>query len=226
MRALTTILLAGSAALARAAPQRALRQAPGSYGGDAGICSGATGNPATFNFEIGGHPAKLFQDSQFDASIQDSPDFVITDSEIVRRAYEARFVDVETTPLFYINILYIDTGADRMLFDVGNGAVPGVGSEISGVLVEELLANGIDPLTITKVFLTHGHFDHIAGLFNDINATEPVFPNAELFISRTEWDYWLGDDLDAGESRFPPDQIAFLQTFARNYFSRVRAPQP
>ena len=222
MRALCALLLAASAAAAAAATPP---HTPGGYGGDAScgdaeVCSGATGNPATFNFEVGGFPAKLLQDAQFGATIQDSPGFLITDPAIVRRAFEARFVDV-SSPLFFINILYIDTGADRMLFDVGSGAAPGVGSDISGLLADELRANSIDPGSITKVFLTHGHFDHIAGLYTDANATQPAFPNADVYISRQEWDYWLGDDLMADDSVLSAEDLAGLQAFARNYFALV-----
>jgi len=46
-------------------------------------------------------------------------------------------------------------------------------------------AAGIDPQSITDVFISHAHGDHVGGLLNDQTAL--AFPNAAIYISSPEW---------------------------------------
>jgi glyoxylase-like metal-dependent hydrolase (beta-lactamase superfamily II) len=50
----------------------------------------------------------------------------------------------------------------------------------SGRLAGEQRAMGVRGHDITKVLLTHGHFDHIAGLLVDANGTELALPSAKV----------------------------------------------
>jgi glyoxylase-like metal-dependent hydrolase (beta-lactamase superfamily II) len=68
------------------------------------------------------------------------------------------------------NIL-IDTGHGRKLFD-------------------NLESLKIKPEQIDIILLTHAHGDHIGGMLRDGKA---AFPNAELYISKAEHDYWVKD---------------------------------
>ncbi len=57
--------------------------------------------------------------------------------------------------------------------------------------------HGIDPKTIDKVILTHGHLDHIGWLITPKGEKgeefDVTFPNAELVIGENEWKLWNGE---------------------------------
>ena len=85
-----------------------------------------------------------------------------------------------------LNCLAIDTGKHRILVDTGLGT-SGLAPD-AGNLLDTLVAEGMESRNIDTVILTHGHFDHIAGL-TDING-DLAFPNARYMMWKTEWDYW------------------------------------
>lgn len=77
-----------------------------------------------------------------------------------------------------INVLYLDTGSQKILVDTGLG---------QGALYVGLETEGIARDAIDTIIITHGHGDHINGILAD---DQLAFPNARYFISQTEWDYW------------------------------------
>lgn len=75
---------------------------------------------------------------------------------------------------------------DRVvLFDAGSGSafMPSAGE-----LLDNLDAQGLSPDDITHVVFTHGHPDHLWGILDDFD--DPVFPQAELMMGQTEWEFW------------------------------------
>jgi glyoxylase-like metal-dependent hydrolase (beta-lactamase superfamily II) len=78
--------------------------------------------------------------------------------------------------------------ADRvMLFDTGAGTNMGAGA---GKLSTSMSAAGIAAATVTDVFISHSHGDHVGGLLNSSGAL--AFPNATIHISAPEWAYLKG----------------------------------
>ncbi len=58
-------------------------------------------------------------------------------------------------------------------------------------LVQNLKALGVHPEQVDVILLTHMHGDHIGGMLKD---GKIVFPNAQVFIPKREYDYWMSDD--------------------------------
>jgi glyoxylase-like metal-dependent hydrolase (beta-lactamase superfamily II) len=90
---------------------------------------------------------------------------------------------------FGVNVALVRQGKELILIDAGAGSTwqPTVGK-----LADRLVAAGIDPKSVTKVVVTHGHPDHIWGLVDDFD--ELRFPNADHIIPAAELDYWLQVD--------------------------------
>lgn len=89
----------------------------------------------------------------------------------------------EDGPESAVAVCVVKTPDDTVLFDTGFGT-----NVVSG-----LAKLGIAPTDVTKIMITHAHGDHIGGLVKD---GDPVFPNATVFISRSEYD-WSAAGRDA-----------------------------
>jgi len=97
----------------------------------------------------------------------------------------------DTSQIQYgINTVLVRAGAEALLVDAGAGSnfVP-----TAGKLDARLKAAGIDPASITKVVVTHGHPDHLGGLVDEFD--EPRFPNAQHIMPAPELDYWRKVDV-------------------------------
>lgn len=85
------------------------------------------------------------------------------------------------------NCLLLEVGNKRVLFDNGLGSEKLYGPD-SGKLLSSLAEAGVDPASIDAMVLTHAHSDHCWGTMGDDGT--PNFPNATLYISQPEVDYW------------------------------------
>lgn len=75
----------------------------------------------------------------------------------------------------------VRTPNKTMLFDAGFGRN----------LFDNIESLGVSAGDINIIFLTHMHGDHIGGLLKDGNV---AFPNADIYISKMEHDYWMSDE--------------------------------
>ena len=85
-----------------------------------------------------------------------------------------KYLAQENSNLSAINVFFLDTGKNKILFDAGTDAT---------VLIERLKEINVKPEDINFVCITHMHFDHIGGL---VKNNTKVFPNAIVFIAREE----------------------------------------
>ena len=83
--------------------------------------------------------------------------------------------------------LLVQTVDRVMLFDTGAGSNFGPNS---GQLLANLTAAGIDPKSVTDIFISHVHGDHVGGLVDANGALN--YPNAKIHIAKAEWKYLEG----------------------------------
>jgi len=94
-----------------------------------------------------------------------------------------------------IEPLLVKTADRVLLFDTGAGSNFGPGA---GKLQASLAEAGIDPVSVTDIFVSHAHGDHVGGLVNAEGALN--FPNATIHISKPEWVFLTGLDAEKAKS--------------------------
>jgi glyoxylase-like metal-dependent hydrolase (beta-lactamase superfamily II) len=87
----------------------------------------------------------------------------------------------------------------------------------------QLEREGIERESISTVLLTHGHYDHLGGLLASYETLEPAFPNATVYMTRLEYDYWMAPEVEFGEAGFPEDNKQLLTTVAKAALGAVRS---
>jgi len=80
-----------------------------------------------------------------------------------------------------ISVFLLHADDKWALFDTGLG----VGR---GLLVSTLDSLGVPADSISEIFLTHFHGDHIGGM---VHEGKPVFANAEVYAGQREFDAWI-----------------------------------
>lgn len=85
-----------------------------------------------------------------------------------------------------VSTFLIESNGKRLLFDTGMGAP-------DSRLLSGLKRLNIQPADIDYLFITHFHGDHIGGMIQDGKA---VFPNAEVYASKAEYDAWMNMPAD------------------------------
>ena len=94
------------------------------------------------------------------------------------------------TAIGSVNIYVIRKEGSITLVDTGFGTP-------KGQTVENLKDIGITPDMINNVLLTHLHGDHVGGLLEN---GQIVFPNAKIYVSQDEYNYWFDDELKAASA--------------------------
>ena len=83
--------------------------------------------------------------------------------------------------------LLVHAGDRVLLFDAGAGSNFG---PRAGKLTASLAEAGDNAQSVTDIFISHVHGDHVGGLVNAEGA--PTFPNAKIHISKPEWKFLSG----------------------------------
>ena len=71
---------------------------------------------------------------------------------------------------------------------------------VSGKMITNMQAAGIEPKEVETILVSHFHPDHIFGLLGKQDSA-PVFPTAEIILSAAEYKFWTDPSLT---SRLPP----------------------
>lgn len=94
-----------------------------------------------------------------------------------------------------IEPLLVKTTDKVLLFDTGAGTAFGPGS---GKLLASFAEAGVDPQSVTDIFISHAHGDHIGGLLKpDLTL---AFPNASVHMSKAEWKFMSGLTADQAKN--------------------------
>lgn len=88
-----------------------------------------------------------------------------------------------------IQPLFVRAHDRVLLFDTGAGNNMGDGAGKLGASMQQA---GIDPASITDIFISHAHGDHVGGLVDGGGAL--AFPNATIHMSVPEWNFLKGMD--------------------------------
>jgi glyoxylase-like metal-dependent hydrolase (beta-lactamase superfamily II) len=88
--------------------------------------------------------------------------------------------------------LLVKTRDRVLLFDTGPASLFG---PTAGKLAHAFSDADVDPATVTDIFISHSHGDHVGGLLNAEGAL--AFPNAAIHLSKQEWEYMSGQESHA-----------------------------
>lgn len=72
---------------------------------------------------------------------------------------------------------------------------------------------GVDPAQVTDIVISHVHWDHMGGI--------DLFPEATIWIQRAEYDYYMGQSWQPGQSR-AADVDDLVTLLKRNAAGKVR----
>lgn len=111
-----------------------------------------------------------------------------TSEEEVTELLKTNYLPVDKMQFTFAPTL-VNTGADLILFDTGNGEAGREGGV--GQTLANLKASGYTPEQVSVVVLTHLHGDHIGGLTEN---GALAFPNARYVTGQAEFDFWSSED--------------------------------
>ena len=166
-------------------------------------------NSESFRFDLGEFGCVSISDGAFNYPLESF--FANVPREQVEETLRRHDLSTEqiTTPY---TLLFVDTGQHRVLVDTGAGNLgahaadlfPSVdhSTTVTGKVLDNLKATGIEPSDIDTVLITHAHPDHVGGTLDE--AGNLVFESARYFVSRDEWDFWTSD---AAATKAPPPMV-------------------
>ena len=175
---LGTAAMTGAATLATAPVPTALAKAP--------VAKDQA--PYFYRFAHGKMQATVVSDGILPLG-EPSGSFLGTSKEEIGKMLTDNFLS-PTSVVLEQNILVLNTGDKLVLFDTGMGSSTMFGPT-PGKLLASLKAAGIDPKDIDAVVATHAHCDHVWGIMADDGSRH--FPNAQIYISQTDFDYWTDE---------------------------------
>jgi glyoxylase-like metal-dependent hydrolase (beta-lactamase superfamily II) len=137
-------------------------------------------------FKIGSYSAVALQDGAIQEP-NDGKSFVVGQST----AEVAKTLESGGAPgdhfEFSIQPLLVHAGSHVLLFDTGAGSNFG---EIAGKLPGSMAAAAENPASVTDIFISHAHGDHVGGLVTPAGTL--AFPNATIHMSAPEWTWLSG----------------------------------
>ena len=122
----------------------------------------------------------------------------------------------------HFNALLLRRGAEVILIDAGPGGKVPADCD----LVANLARLGVAPADVTRVVLTHAHFDHCGGLLD--GEGRAVFARAKHCCLAEEIDFWTAPQPDLSRVRLGAKAVLgpAQRVFAKIAFTRLQAGVP
>ncbi len=167
-------------------------------------------NSPFYHFRIGAIEATVISDGQ--TLFPPHPLYAVntTEKEVIK-ALESHFLPTDLYRL-QCNALVLAMGNEKVLIDTGAGNTLGPGM---GHLILHMSKAGIEPKSISTILITHCHLDHIGGLMHE---GRPLFPNATLYISEQELNFWQAKNIDLNSM---PIEESFKNNFKKAFHDNV-----
>lgn len=137
----------------------------------------------TFAFKIGELSALALSDGGFEMPNDNQVLGVGLKPEDVAAVLGANGLPTDKIQLT-VHPLLVKTADKVLLFDTGAGSLFG---PTTGKLPGSLAEAGVDPSSVTDIFISHSHGDHVGGLVNAEGKL--AFPNATIHLSKPEWEH-------------------------------------
>lgn len=172
-------------------------------------------NPHIYRFQIG--EIEAFSISDGHSLIRPAMGMMHPESDRpqMQETLEKSFERIDGIPL-YVNILVLRKGREVAIFDAGFGKV---NNDNFGWFFTALASIGIKREDVTAAFLSHAHVDHIGG-FTWENAI--TFPNAELYVTQEELDFWFSKEPDFSKSKRDKGELPGLTRDNRRRFEILK----
>ena len=193
-RALVAVFAAVVLAACSSGKHRAQPPAGATVTSSASRNAASPGSEDIARFTIGDLPAVALHDGTLNFPNDNAIFGVGRTPGEVAAVLEAAGAPVDSLHLS-IQPLLVKTNDRVLLFDTGAGTNLGPGA---GRLPTALVAAGIDPRSVTDIFISHAHGDHVGGLVNAEGSL--AFPNATIHLSAPAWAFLKGMDAETARN--------------------------
>lgn len=143
--------------------------------------------PNVYKFMIGMWPAYALRDGGLTVPNDGKTLAINQKPEDVAKLVGAAGLPTDQLSLS-IQPLLVQADDRVLLFDTGAGMNMGPGA---GKLAADLQEAGVTPDSVTDIFISHAHGDHVGGLVGADGAL--AFPNATIHLSAAEWTAFKGN---------------------------------
>lgn len=152
-----------------------------------------------YRFRIGEMDAVALFDGGLTPPSTQSPFAIDEPGGSVEAALNAALLPPDRVQMPF-NALVVRAGPELVLIDAGCG--PHFGAA-GGKMFAALAAVGVKPEHISGIILTHAHRDHFGGMLDA--EKRPVFPNAKVFVTRKEHEFWMSSTPDLSGMAIPSE---------------------
>lgn len=157
--------------------------------------------PGYYHTKLG----KLNVTALFDGATQLDPNlFKGVDDQEKQRLLTNMFMNIQEPIQTAVNAFLVESDQNLTLIDTGAAKCFGDGL---GDIPKNLQKSGYNLEDVTQIVLTHLHPDHACGLVND---EQKVFPNAKVYVTEKEANYWLNPEI----SQNAPEEMQGLFTMS------------